>query len=146
MKIRQYIILVTGLATIAINPALASTDTWLDNGDGTATDIATGLKWQQEDDNSPRSHADAITYCQGLILSGNSNWRLPNIKELISIVDYRADNPAIDNSAFPNTDPTRYWSATSVASNANGAWPVNFDRGGSTSLAKTNLELVRCVE
>jgi hypothetical protein len=58
-----------------------------DNGNGTLTDNVTGLAWQQEDDDVQRNWEDAITYCEGLSLAGYSDWRLPNIKELKSIVD-----------------------------------------------------------
>jgi len=123
----------------------ATKDTWFANGDGTVTDFATGLIWQQRDDAIGRTHADAITYCQGLNLAGASDWRLPNIKELTSIVDYRSDSPAIDVVAFPETIQT-YWSATPDASNANSAWFVFFIGGSVEVVPKTASSLLsRCV-
>lgn len=59
-------------------------------------------------------------------------WRLPDIKELTSIVDYTHYNPVIDSLTFPNI-PTneKYWSSTLVAGNeANHAWKVDFQTGG----------------
>lgn len=59
-----------------------------DNGDGTVTDHATGLMWQQADDGTGRNWEDALGYAEGLELAGYSDWRLPNAHELQSIVDY----------------------------------------------------------
>lgn len=73
----------------------------IDNGDGTITDSATGLMWQQADDGASRDWENALTYAGNLTLAGNSDWRLPNAKELHSIVDYTrspqtTSSPAID--------------------------------------------------
>ncbi|GAB5556848.1 MAG: hypothetical protein SchgKO_10610 [Schleiferiaceae bacterium] len=59
-----------------------------DNGDGTITDSATGLMWQQADDGNTYDWQDALDYAENLSLAGHSDWRLPNAKELQSIVDY----------------------------------------------------------
>lgn len=73
----------------------------VDNGDGTVSDLATGLMWQQADDGTSRNWQEALAYAENLELAGHSNWRLPNAKELQSIVDYSrspdaTDSPAID--------------------------------------------------
>ena len=127
------------------NVVNATTDTWFANGDGTVTDTATGLIWQQQDDNVLRTHANALTYCQGLTLASNSNWRLPNIKELTSIVDYRTDDPTIDEAAFLNVNSSSYWSASSRASSSSSAWLVSFFSGNVFSNGKANGGYVRCV-
>jgi len=59
-----------------------------ENGDQTVSDLATGLMWQQADDGIPRNWEDALAYAENLDLAGHQNWRLPNAKELHSIVDY----------------------------------------------------------
>ena len=114
------------------------------NGNGTVTDLVTALTWQQQDDNVLRNHAAAITYCQNLSLGGKNNWRLPNIKELTSIVDYRVGEPAIDETVFPNTNSSNYWSASDVASIPN-AWFVEFVGGGTLHGSKNGNYSVRCV-
>jgi len=58
------------------------------NGNGTVSDLATGLMWQQADDGIPRNWEDALAYAENLDLAGYHDWRLPNAKELQSIVDY----------------------------------------------------------
>jgi len=114
-----------------------------DNGNGTITDNA-GLMWQKEDDNTTRTWEQALSYCEGLELSGHSDWRLPNIKELRSIVDSSANNPAIDAVYFPNADLSDYWSSTTDPGNS--AWRVGFNigdvHGGSN---KSTGFFVRCV-
>ncbi|NND83208.1 MAG: DUF1566 domain-containing protein [Gammaproteobacteria bacterium] len=134
--------------SLGINsPLLANTrvNTFIDNGNGSVTDTATGLTWQQQDDNVTRTHADAITYCQGLSLAGNSNWRLPNIKELITIVDFRVDSPSIDDAIFPNTNSSIYWSASSRANSSGSAWFVDFTFGVVSGFNGTSSFFVRCV-
>ncbi len=93
----------------------------VDNGDGTITDRATGLIWQKGDSGRPMNWSDALAYAEGLSLAGHGDWRLPNAKELQSIVDYsRAPDagdasrrgPAID-PIFGITEPESYfWTGT----------------------------------
>ncbi|MDQ7084049.1 MAG: DUF1566 domain-containing protein [Sulfurovum sp.] len=94
------------------NLSRGRTQAYTDNGDGTITDINTGLIWQQEDDNNTYTHANAILYCEGLDLGNDStHWRLPSIDELVSIIDNGRANPAI-NPLFTNTNTSFYWSVT----------------------------------
>ncbi len=99
---------------------------FVDNNDGTVSDQATGLDWQQGDDGNRREWADALAYCESLELAGHQDWRLPDSKELHSIVDYdKADIPAIDESLFDITrdsDTLDYWTSTTfgdIKSHAN---------------------------
>ena len=101
-----------------------------DNGDGTVTDFATGLTWQQSDahNNIKRTQSAAIVYCDGLTLAGGG-WRLPAAKELISIVDFRRVQPSINLSYFPDGLSTPYWTASSFASDSDYGWIVSFWNG-----------------
>ena len=145
LRLLLNVICVTLLAFSAFSVAIASTDVWVANGDDTVTDLATGLMWQQQDDDITRDHTTAVSYCQNLSLAGHADWRLPNIKELNSIVDFRQSEPAIDTTAFPNTNSTQFWSASSLAINTNLAWSVEFAFGVVFALGKTDVLLVRCV-
>lgn len=148
MKIKTRINVTVSLLFLGIiqnGVTLATTDTWLANDDGTVTDVATGLIWQQQDDDVTRNHANAVTYCQGLTLANTSNWRLPNVKELSSIIDYRVERPAIDRVTFPNSNSARYWSATNNPNSLSFSWYVDFFRGFIISTNNTDLNLVRCV-
>ncbi len=69
-----------------------------DNGNGTITDQATGLMWMQADNGEALSWEDALTYAENKEFAGYSDWRLPDAKELQSIVDY-ARSPETTNSA-----------------------------------------------
>jgi len=96
-----------------------------DNGDGTITDHATDLMWTQDDSTVGVTWEEALAYANGMDFAGHSDWRLPNVKELQSIVDYTRSpdttaSPAIDplfhatpitNEAV-QTDYPHYWSST----------------------------------
>ncbi|MDC7222980.1 MAG: DUF1566 domain-containing protein [Spirochaetales bacterium] len=82
---------------------------FVDNGDGTITDNATGLMWTQDDNGEEIYWQDALAYAEGLETAGYDDWRLPNIKELQSIADYTAEEiPAMDSSIFNLTEVTNY--------------------------------------
>ena len=74
------------------------TNDFRDNGNGTITDSGTGLMWMQADSGTGMVWEDALGYCENLEYAGDSDWRLPNAKELQSIVDY-GRSPATTNSA-----------------------------------------------
>jgi hypothetical protein len=71
---------------------------FVDNGDGTITDLATGLMWQQADSGVGMDWEDSLSYAEKLGLANYDDWRLPNAKELQSIVDY-SRSPQTTNSA-----------------------------------------------
>lgn len=121
-----------------------------DNGNLTVTDMNTGLIWQKRDiqNETKRTWEEACDYCAGLTLGGYSDWRLPNRRELISIIDYGRDNPAINTTYFPECNPylSYYWSSTS--SQASDAWVVQFGGSGggkSDTYSKRGACYVRCV-
>ncbi len=73
-------------------------NSFVDNDDGTVSDLATGLMWQQADDGVGRDWVSALAHAENLEFAGYDNWRLPNAKELQSIVDY-SRSPQTTNSA-----------------------------------------------
>lgn len=84
----------------------------------------------------------SITNCEGLEYAGHSDWRLPNIEELMSIVDYEHSSPAIDTSFFPNMQSNYYWSGSSYAPYSYYAWYVNFYGGSVGSVGKYSSSYV----
>lgn len=76
-----------------------------DNGDGTVTDLSTGLMWQQADDGVGRNWEEALAYAEDLELAGYADWRLPNARELQSILDYTRSMQA---TGSPAIDPVFY--------------------------------------
>lgn len=123
-----------------INPPL-----YTPNDDGTVTDNVTGLMWQQQDDDTTRTWGEATTYCTDLTLTGYTDWRLPNNNELATIIDYGADNPPIDITAFPGTNTSEYWSSATSALSPSHAWYGEFIRGEFSIEIKTESYYVRCV-
>ena len=120
-----------------------------DNGDGTVTDNWTHLMWQQGETSAMQWEA-ALMYCEGLSLGGNTDWRLPNCKELLSIVDDTSyNNPSINTIMFPNAITEMYWSSTLSYNYENPAKTVDFYDGhyhpGSSGDNKLESNYVRCV-
>ncbi len=121
-----------------------------DNGNGTVTDNVTGFIWQQEDDGVTRSWDDAVKYCEELDLATFTDWRLPDVEELKSIVNYGTYDPAIDERFFPGANKMTmwYWSSTRSAEYPSEAWFVAFSNGESRSDGAPNNyrdTYVRCV-
>lgn len=133
------------------------TNNYTNNGDGTVTDSNTGLMWQQADDGNTYDWGSALTYAENSELAGYTDWRLPNIKEMQSIVDYDYSptatdaayvGPAIDpvfsctqlpsevQEAGYSDDYGYYWSGTSALFQGGGtfyyAWYVAFGRAVNT--------------
>jgi hypothetical protein len=115
-----------------------------DCGDGTIVDLNTGLMWEKKEDfagphdvlatytwstTGIPSNGTLFTEFQfGLnssAFAGYTDWRIPHMKELITIVDYSTNNPAID-PAFGPTVSAFYWTATSGAATPRQAWMVGF--------------------
>jgi hypothetical protein len=115
------------------------------NGDGTVLDKVTKLQWQQTDDGLTRTWADAKSYCQGLSLAGATDWRLPTIMELSTLVNAEKVNPSIDMTVFPGTQASYYWSSTSYVSYSSYAWIVSFESGNVYDKNKADSNYVRCV-
>jgi len=115
---------------------------------GVVTDSVTHLEWQDDysdNDNTIKAAnwTEAIAYCEGLGLDG-TGWRLPNKKELLSIVDYSVYGPSI-SSVFEKISYDHYWSSTTQANYTPAAWGVYFYTGQPQSYFKTNSINVRCV-
>jgi hypothetical protein len=107
-----------------------------DNGDGTVSDLTTGLTWQQ-DSVQGIPWKDALAYCRDLNLGGYSDWRLPDVNELISLVDYSHSSPSIDEQYFTTTS-THYWSSTTYPSDPGKAYHVCFLRGRTEVYGKSD--------
>ena len=73
---------------------------FVDNGNGTITDNATGLTWTQNDSGQGLDWENALNYCASLDYAGISDWRLPDAKELQSIVDYSRSPDATNSAAI----------------------------------------------
>jgi hypothetical protein len=142
---------------------------YTDNGDGTITDGVTGLTWEKLGDDGSIHHrfgaytiADAvgvkIAYLNaGDGFAGHTDWRLPNRRELESLIDSGNVDPAI-RSAFHDgcapscsadacscTLPEPYWTSTAYQADPSQSWVVDFYQGEIVELAGTSTARVRAV-
>lgn len=85
---------------------------FVDNEDGTGTDLNTGLMWQSPSPQQEYTWEEALAYAESLELAGYDDWRLPTIKELKSIIDYTTYDPAVDTTMFHGIPILSYWSST----------------------------------
>jgi hypothetical protein len=124
-----------------------------DNGDGTVTDNLTGLFWLKNANCfGTRTWNNALSDCNGLSAagycgltdgSGAGDWRLPNHKELFSLIDAENFGPALPvGHPFTNVQSYYYWSSTTLAYSINGAWGVNMSDGYVYNAYKTNIYYV----
>ncbi len=151
---------------------------YTDNGDGTITDNNTGLMWKKKSSVPGDLHAwgnqyywsnlqhegiptiwewlAAVNAEGGTGFAGYNDWRIPNIKELLSIIDFENYNPAVDpvfNTNCPGgntvltgscTNPVNHWSSTTSVSQ-NEAWMVDFSIGIVNDIGKSWFGIVRAV-
>jgi len=116
-----------------------------DNGNGTITDNVTNLIWQKTPCPDTLSWEDALTYADTLTLLGDTDWRLPNIKELESLNDETMINPSLNPAVFNAPVPAQYWSSTSLPNFTNKAWYLDTHFGITTYDLKTERLAVFCV-
>jgi len=94
------------------------------------------------------SELGGLNYCESLALGDQSDWRLPNVRELESIVALDWHNPAINNTTFPGCRPSNYWSSSTYQPTPTNAWMVDFTDGYVSLYSKVNnvdSHCVRCV-
>lgn len=129
---------------------------FIDNNDGTVTDKLTGLVWLKNANctdtaggiareggllNWPSALAWSNHLASGKCgLSDDSaagDWRLPNINELRSLIDYSRHDPALTiGHPFSGVLPVWYWSSTTNPVYTGGAYNVGFSRGSVHSTGK----------
>ena len=131
---RQILLITIGLSTALLADFTKSGDV--------VTDNTTGLQWQ-DNETVGKTWTEAIDYCEALNLGG-TGWRMPNKKELLSLVDYAAYNPSID-AVFSHTTSHYYWSSTTNAYDTSYAWIVDFSYGYTDYDDKSFTYDVRCV-
>ena len=105
---------------------------FLDHGNGTITDNLTGLMWERWASRTTKTWTEAIDYCNTLSLSGYTDWKLPNINELESLVNSGESSVAswLDAQGFDiNQGWNNYWSSTTAAYNTSIAWGVDMQYG-----------------
>jgi hypothetical protein len=123
------------------NPAAYDT-----NVAGIVTDRVTGLAWERAvDATATYGYLDAVAHCRSVTLGGHSDWRLPSVLELTSLLDYTRASPSIDPVAFPSTPSDFYWTSTTWGGSTSITRVVDFDASGSSSKDNGDTYHVRCV-
>lgn len=123
----------------APNPA-----SYKDNGDQTITDLVTGLMWQAGTSPQRLTWTQALAYCPTLTLGGFSDWHLPGVMDLVSIVDFSVKNPA-QNAIF-GASPNGFWSSSPLpGSSPAQAFEVSFYDGSTFSSEQSSGNYARCV-
>jgi hypothetical protein len=108
-------------------------------------DTTTGLIWTQNDIGERHHWAGAKTAAGALTIGGFTDWRLPTIKEILTLVDYDRSWPSID-TVFSTCKPDWYWSSDPLASSPGDfAWLVDFNGGNSGYDSQFYGGLVRAV-
>jgi hypothetical protein len=123
-----------------------------DNSDGTVTDNLTGLVWLKNANcDGTKIWADALTYCNGLangscgLTDGSSagDWRLPNVKELQSLIDFGEYLPPLTSGhPFTGVQSADHWSSTPYEGGSTYAWGVSMGNGDVSYISKTTNESV----
>ncbi|HQP31126.1 MAG TPA: DUF1566 domain-containing protein [Deltaproteobacteria bacterium] len=112
---------------------------FIDNGDQTVTDTLTGLMWQKNPNVMIESSwSAALNLCDISTVGTYDDWRMPNLRELLSLLDYSVYPIVVDITAFPflDSDDTIYWTSTNVDGDDNSAWCVDIDSGITAAASK----------
>ena len=109
---------------------------------GLVRDTLTKLVWQQQASDKTVTWPDAQTFCA----PAGADFRLPTVKELLSLVDLRVTpGPTVNQAAFPSTPPELFWTSSPSAGSSGSAWTVNFSDGNVAKADQGNSYRVRCV-
>ncbi len=110
-------------------------------------DPKTNLEWADSKTDKPISWDELVKYVEKMNaeqFAGQNDWRCPEIRELIALIDFTKFGPAM-RSEIAFKDDDAYWSATSSAKNETLAWYVDFYFGYIHYNMKSDTYHVRCV-
>jgi len=119
-----------------------------DHGNGTVTDNMTGLMWVKvphglDGNSSGQIWDNAIDFCNNLSYAGHSDWRLPNVREQQSLINYGSVNFALPSGhPFTGVQSGHYWSSSTGEGATVSAWGVDLSWGTVSHSLKTNPRLV----
>jgi len=130
------------------------------HGDETVTDTTTALMWKQcveglSDPACSSGIAELQTWQDALQTANDTNdnggfagytdWRVPNIAELVSLVEEQCTGSSINDSVFPNTAKKFIWTSSPDFNLDEGSWSVDFNIGTTATLVRDNAFQVRLV-
>ena len=109
-------------------------------------DNNTGLVWEQEPDRFHGTWTEAAAHCKEKSIAGQAGWRIPNVKELSSLVDLSQHDAALPvGHPFSNIKSAVYWSGTPSEKDDMVAWHVSFFTGEAVTDQKSQTRRVWCV-
>ena len=110
----------------------------------TIKDRLTGLIWSKNANIAGQKNwTAAISYCENLVYAGHSDWTLPNILELKSLLDYSKSYPVLPSGhPFSGVGSSYYWSSSTAADNSGIASSVHFNYGSTGYSGKGSIWLV----
>lgn len=114
-----------------------------DNTNNTISDELTDLMWQKSG-SEVQNWENALTYCENLSFVGYTDWRLPNVKELMTIVDITQSSTKI-SGVFSDTTDDSYWSNTTRVDSVGYAWSIDFGDARIGTNYKIGTAALRCV-
>jgi uncharacterized protein DUF1566 len=112
---------------------------------GTVRDERTGLVWDRATKPTIGTWGDAFVYCDDLVRADKSDWRLPTLTELQSLIDETRMGPAVDTSAFPNFPANHTWTSSRANDNDSLYWFVGTASGNTSYYAVSEFWDARCV-
>ncbi|CAB9542418.1 hypothetical protein [uncultured Gammaproteobacteria bacterium] len=150
---KTILFLTINIIFLATNYLLAQTcqayipNEWEDNrytnhGNGTVTDNQTNLMWKKCTQGRSGNNCDtgelsdynwekALQLVNNYSFASYDDWRLPNAKELTSLVSYKCVLPSINKNIFPNTPLGYFWTSSLSVEHSGKAWLLFFKYGGN---------------
>jgi hypothetical protein len=138
-------------------PASTPSERFVDQGNGLVLHLPTRLIWQR----CPLGQSWTGTACSGEAdlldwsaalqtadaheQAGFDDWRLPDRKELASIVETRCHSPAVNGAIFPDHPISAFWTASPASDAADAAWSIDFVEGAIQFESDSQLRAVRLV-
>lgn len=124
--------------------------TFVDNGDLLTVTSSDGLVWSEQTSGVPNNWQamnweDAKNYCSNLVIDDMSDWFLPTVEELRTLVAFDEIRPAADTSLFDVPPGSAYyWTVTEQTDHPGNAWQINFEYGYTGPADKNSPAYVRC--
>ena len=109
-------------------------------------DRTTGDIWERDLGRGEIDQVGAIEFCANLDKGHGKKYKLPSAQQLVSVLDYSQDNPALTPGVFSNPQSAAYWSDTLYSPDTSNGWAIELDNGDLKFLGSaSNTAFVWCV-